>query len=109
LEDTLSKTVWVEAQKSVAKYVVERSKTYLSSTAKKHSEVNFTVIFGLDLRVYDEPLTIKVRVPSGWKRARVLFDSRKEEPVAMRFQQQSKYAYFVMEPKCKYTSLIGEN
>jgi len=109
LEDTLSKSVWVDAQKSVAKYAAERSETYLSSTAKKHSEVSFTVISGLDPRIYDEPLTVKVRVPSNWKKARVFFDSRKEEPVAMRFQQQSKYAYFEIEPTCRYVSLAGEN
>ena len=108
LEETLSKSVWLDAQKSIAKYALERSKTYLSLNAKKHSEVSFTVIFGLDLRVYDEPLTIKVRVPNEWKKARVVFDSRIEESVAMRLYQRSQYAYFEMEPTCGYVSLVRE-
>jgi len=109
LEDTLSKSVWVEAQKSVAKYVVERSKTYLSLSAEKNSEVSFSAFSGLDPRIYDEPLTIRVRVPSDWKKVRVIFDSRNEGAAAIEFQKKSKYAYFEMKPARKHISLIRED
>jgi len=66
-----STEIWADTMGTITRYIRERDAARLDASTQTDSEISFTLVDGLDGALYDQPLTLEVRVPGGWTRVRV--------------------------------------
>ena len=66
-----TKNLWVGTFGSIVKYIKERESASLSLIASSEDQIVLNLTDTLDDAIFDEPLTIRSEVPSGWTEVRV--------------------------------------
>ena len=66
-----TKDLWVGTFGSVVKYIKERESANLSLVSSSEDQIVLSLTDTLDDAIFDEPLTIRSEVPSGWAKVRV--------------------------------------
>ena len=61
-----TRNLWVGTFGAAVKYTRERTSATLSVLSRSRDQITLDVTDALDDELYDEPLTIRSRVPSGW-------------------------------------------
>jgi len=64
--------VWTDTLGNVARYIQERDAARLVSSSADAEEIRFTLVDDLDPGVYDQPLSLGIRIPLDWDRARII-------------------------------------
>lgn len=59
-------TVWVAPQGQVARYYLERTETTINSYAITDNVILVDLLFDVDRRIFNEPLTILTTIPKHW-------------------------------------------
>ena len=85
--------LWVCRFDDAAKYGQERDSATLTS-ALKGDKVEFTLTDRMKDDIFDYPLTVKVRLPDGWKSAKA---TQGGKPVAVRFVSHDGAPYALVE------------
>ncbi|MEW5815095.1 MAG: polysaccharide deacetylase family protein [Spirochaetota bacterium] len=65
------KDFWVAPFGKVYRYIRERDQAKLSARTYKKEKLRVAITTELDTSVYDQPLTVKIRLPSKWERVTV--------------------------------------
>ena len=66
-----TKDLWVGTFGSIVKYIKERESANLSLVSSSEVQIVLSLTDTLDDAIFDEPLTIRSEVPSGWANVRV--------------------------------------
>lgn len=74
LDHLSEKEVWVATQQSVVKYIKERDDSKITVVSEKRSKMVLRLVNDLDNRIFDQPLTIRARVPRDWDSVKVVQD-----------------------------------
>ncbi len=66
------KDVWVDTQQSVVKYIKERDDSRITVVSEKRSKMVLRLLNDLDTMIFDQPLTIKAKIPRDWDSVKVV-------------------------------------
>lgn len=71
LDDLMARGFWIAPFGTVARYMKERLSSQLIIVSESSSEVKLNLTHSLAGSIYNEPLTIRSTIPSGWQNVRV--------------------------------------
>ncbi len=86
--------LWVDTFPAVAKYGQERDTAALSTYAANGDRIVLTLSDAMDDALFDQPLTLKVRLPDAWRTVRATQDGK---PVHATFVEYEGHPYALVD------------
>lgn len=88
--------IWFGTFPAVAKYGQERDTATLATSFSDETRITLSLADRMDDTLFDEPLTVKVRLPDGWSQAKVCA-TQGGKPVQSRFLEHEGHPYALVD------------
>jgi len=79
-----SGAMWIDTMGNVTRYIRERDAARLELSEATEKEIRFSLVDGLDRRIFNQPLSVAVQIPANWKRVHVDQPSQRPQTISLK-------------------------